>query len=333
MNKRWVVGVAAAMACLVSSTTLAAEILRFGSHAPPQSGLARHALTPLLEKIQADSNGALEVQAFWGGSLIPGGERQYEAMIDGLQDGTMVFPSYTAALFPDMTLFNQPFLFQSTEEATTAAWTMLEEGHLRGFDDVKVIAIFTAPPNGLHFRDRIDSLDDVAGKRVQGGGPAEAKVIEQLGGTPVGLSIGQVPEAMSQGVIDAAYTSWTGVASFSLDQITEAHIDMPFGQSVYMVALNRAFYDNLSDEARAAIDMNATLETSLQLAATQAAEANDVRQRVEEMGHNIISATGDEYDAIQAQFLTFHQAWIDSTVDGQEKYDAVLRILEDMRSQ
>lgn len=332
MNIRLVAGLATAMACLMSSSALAAEILRFGSHAPPQSGLARNALTPLLERIQADSNGALEVQMFWGGSLIPGGERQFEAMMDGLQDGTMVFPSYTAALFPDMTLFNQPFLFQSSAEATTAAWTMYEEGYLRGFDDLKIIAIFTGPTNGMHFRDRIDSLDDVQGKRVQGGGPAEAKLIGQLGGTPVGLSIGQVPEAMSQGVIDAAYSSWTGVASFSLDQITQSHIDMPFGQSVYIVALNGAYYERLSEEAKRAIDMNATLETSLELAATQTAEATAVRQRVEEQGHTIITAEGEEFDRLQERFLSFHEDWIAGTLDGQAKYDAIMAILADLRS-
>lgn len=333
MNMRWVASAAVAMACLASSTTLAAEILRFGSHAPPQSGLARNALTPLFERIQADSNGALEVQMFWGGALIPGGERQFEATIDGLQDGTMIFPSYTAALFPDITLFNQPFLFETTEEATTAAWNMLEEGYLRGFEDLKVVAIFAAPPSGLHFRDRISSLADVAGKRVQGGGPAEGRVIRQLGGTPVGLSIGQVPEAMSQGVIDAAYTGWTGVASFNLDQITQSHIDMPFGQPIYIVALNRAYYESLGEEARAAIDRNATLETSLALAETQAAEAAEVRRRVEEQGHTIITATGSEYDQMRTEFLTFHEEWISNTENGQEKYDAALAIIEDLRTQ
>lgn len=310
----------------------AASTLRFGSHAPPQSWLVREGLVPLFRQMEADSAGALKIQAFWGGAIMKSPNKQFEAMINGVQDGTLVFPSYTQALFPEFTLFNQPFLFRGAEEGSIAAWKMHEAGLLRGLDQLKVVAIFSSASGGIHMAGRINGIDDVKGKKIGGGGPAEAAVIAELGGTPVGIGIAQTAEALSSGIIQGTHIGWSGVGSFKLIPLIKASIDLPFGQPIYFVAFSKRAYDALPEAARSAIDKNSGIEASRRLGAVMGQESDRVKgEFANQRDHRMIRLAGAQHDEVAARFQKFHTNWIAERENGRKVYDALQTILTEMR--
>jgi len=307
-----------------------ATTLRFGSHAPAPSAMVKDGLAVMLKNIERDAGGSLKIEDYWGGALIKAPDKQYEALLNGIQQATMVFPAYTEALFPDFSLFNLPFLFKSGEEATTVAWKMHEAGLLRGLEKVKLLSIFCSPPAGMFLARRETAISAVHGKRIQGGGPTEAKIIEAMGGAAVAMSVAQAPEALSQRLIDGCQTSWTGIASFKVIRLLKTFIDMPLGQSVYFAAISKEFYDSLPEAARAGIDKNSGLQESLRMATVLHEEADRSKQQARTTAGAVVikpEATSQEYKDLETKFRVFHTDWIGKTPDGQKKFDTALQLL------
>ena len=104
--------------------------LKIGSHTPGKSNHIRNGLIPWCRAVEKDSGGTLKFQEFWGGQLSRSPAKQYELLINGIQDATTVLPSYTQELFPDFSLFSLPYLFRNAAEGSVAMWRMYEKGLL-----------------------------------------------------------------------------------------------------------------------------------------------------------------------------------------------------------
>ena len=96
-----------------------------------------------------DIGDAAKLQGFWGGTLGKAPTKQYELVKNGVADVTWVLPGYTAGQFPQMGVFELPFLFHNGVEASIVGWKLHEKGLLDGLEDVHLVGFFASEPNAL----------------------------------------------------------------------------------------------------------------------------------------------------------------------------------------
>lgn len=310
-----------------------ATTIKFGSFVPPKSGAVRTEYIPWLEAIERDAEGALEFQTFWGGALSRSPRKQYELMINGIQDGSLILPSYTQKLFPDFSLFALPGLFRDATEGSIAQWRMYEQGLIGGLDKVYVAAVFNNGNSALHFSEPIRSAADIMGLKIRAAGPGEAAVIKALGGVPVGMSITQVAESLNRGVIQGTLNGWNANKTFRFDPLIRSDYDEPLGVRSFFLGFTKKVHDRLPAKAKRAIEKNSGLVMSRRMGRFFARNNEELRRKaMADPQRNVISHTAAEREErFRAVFKPFHDRWIETHEDGERKYKALQKILAELR--
>jgi TRAP-type C4-dicarboxylate transport system substrate-binding protein len=320
--------------CAPSARAAEPQVLRFGNMVPSTAGQVVDIFEPWLDKVEKDSAGTVKFERFYGGSLVRSYAKQYEALLNGMQDGANIITSYTESLFPDFGLFSLPFMFQGAgaKEGAYAGWKLYEKGLIRGLDKVKVLAVFTNDNSGLHLAHEIKTLDDLQGLKVRAAGPGEADLIKITGATPVSLSISQVAESLHRKVIDGALNGWSALDTFKITPLTESHVDMPFGVRSFFLALNKEKYDALPPVARKAIDSNSGFDLSMKFGRYWEREGAKLREKLAKE-HTVLAPKGEALKAWQVKFLHMQQAWIDEDKPHRQRmFDEAEKILAQLRA-
>lgn len=324
---------AATIAATIGTTSIAAEpaVVKIGAFTPPKAAFLNDIIIPWLRKVEQDSGDTMKFQEFWGGALIRSPRKQWEGMMNGIQDATTVIPAYTSKLFPDFTFFALPFMFQrvGSEEATIVGWKMYERGLLGGLENVHVLAIYANDNGGLHFNQKIESLEDMKGLKVRVPGPEQAAVVKTLGLVPVGMGTPQVAESLNRGVIQGTLTGWSAINIFRITPLITSHVDLPLGVRSFFIAMRKEVYEKLPRNAREAIDENRGLEFSLALGRYYEKDGLDMRTNT--AGRNVVTLSDAEQKKLSEQFKPFHDQWIAKTPDGEKKYKAIQEILASIR--
>ena len=323
-------GAIAVTALLGTGAIAATTTIKIGSFTPPKAGYLRTITIPLLRQIEKDSAGDVKFQEFWGGALIRSPRKQWEGMLNGIQDATQVLPSYTAKLFPDWGIFALPFMFRGagTLEATVAGWKMYEKGLLGGFDKMKVFSVYTNDNSGLHLSRKITSIDQIKGLKFRAPGGTEALVVKSMGGTPVGMSIRQVAESLNRGVIQGTLTGWSALNTFRITPLIKTHIDLPLGVRSFVLGMRKDLYNKVSRKGQDAINKNTGLKLSKAFGQYYENDGNTMRGNPK--SRHVIRPSRAQLDSIfNAKFRQFHQDWAAKVKDGKKKYDAMQAILAD----
>ena len=320
---------AIAVAASISTGAKAADpvTIKIGSFTPPRAKHLRTIIIPWLRKIEADSEGAIKFQEFWGGALIRSPRKQWEGVLNGIQDASTIIPAYTSKLFPDFSFYSLPFLFRGTGsvEGTVVGWNMYKRGLLGGLDKVHVAAVYSNDNGGLHFNRTIKSLDDMKGLKVRVPGPKQAAVLKQLGLVPVGMGARQIAESLNRGVIQGALMGWSAINIFRITPLLKSHVDLPLGTRSFFVAIHNRVYNKLSRKGKAAIDKNEGLAISMALGTFYENEGRDMRSK--SGGRNVVRPDVAAQKMLFEKFKPFHDKWIADTKDGAKKYKAIQEIL------
>lgn len=324
---------AAALAAGISVTASAAgpAVVKIGSFTPPKAAHLVKVIKPWLRTIEKDSDGTLKFQEFWGGALIRSPRKQWEGVLNGIQDASTIIPAYTSKLFPDFTIFALPFLFRGTgsEEASTAGWKMHERNMLGGLEKVRVLAVYTNDNGGLHFNRTIKSLDEVKGLKVRVPGPAQAAVVKKLGLVPVGMGTPQVAESLNRGVIQGTLTGWSAINTFRITPLIKTHLDLPMGVRAFFIGIRKEAYAKLPSKARASMDKHSGLGISLALGRFYEGEGADMRAHTK--NRTTIPVSAAKMKELHQVFKPFHDEWIANHKDGAKKYEAMQEILAKIR--
>lgn len=267
MNRRillnQVLAVVATVALVSAAWAQQPLTLRFATFLPGGSIFAKPdgVMDRWAQAIAKDSGGMLKVDIMPGGTFGAAGRTpsaQLKLLADGITDVAFVIPSTTPGQFPDDNLFGLP-VTESSLEGSLTFWRLYKQGLMRGYDDKQfyIIGLLVNPPNVLHSRMPINTLEDMKGKRFQASGTEQLEVLRALGGIPVGtVSVRDAAEAISRGVVDGTLKDWIAMYSFRVADAAKYHVDIPLGASTILIALNRARYDSLPPALKAAIDKN-----------------------------------------------------------------------------
>jgi TRAP-type C4-dicarboxylate transport system substrate-binding protein len=305
------------------------RVLRLGLFIPATHVHVREALIPWIEQV----NPLIEpegytIQLFSGGVLGRNALLQSRLLTSGVIELTWFVPGYTPGLYPNVTLFELPLLHDDPVLLTRAFWRTYERGMLPDLDGMQALALSVSPAYQAHLTFPVDSLDDLAGRKIRIVDASEAQMVRAMGGTPVaGIGATELAEALSRNLVDGALFSWHAMGSLGVDRVTHVHIDHPLTFTPSIVAMNKRVFDSLPSAVRTAL-----LDTSgeaLSLAYTESMLRGAVSARAragEEAHRQFYVPTAADRDRIDAAIEAMRQRWH----QGNEERLALIRAMEEV---
>jgi len=234
---------------------------------------------------------------------------------------------YTPGRFPSTEVFELPFMVGDARAASCAYWTMFDEGMKDGeFSDVHILGTWVHGPGMFHTMDPVESPSDLEGMKIRGGSRLVNDLLTAAGATPVGMPVPAVAEALSKGVIDGTTIPWEVTPALKIPELVQNHTEFE-GNALYtltfVLAMNRAKYDALSDENKAVVDANSGLNFSIFAGGTMADADFPAREVAVDAGNTIITVTDtSEWQGLAASIYDSWKADLESKgVDGQALID------------
>ncbi|GLT11048.1 TRAP transporter substrate-binding protein [Sulfitobacter porphyrae] len=321
----------ATAATVAFGTTATAEILRFSSFEPPVAHVTKNILTPWAEKVNAASEGTLDIQMFPGGTLGRNPAQQLKLVEDGVADIAWVIPGYTPGRFDQGTIGELPFLVPNGTVGSEAMWSVYEQGLLTGdYEKFKLIGVMTSFPNAVASTAEVRTPADMKGLNFHAPGPTMLGAINALGAVPVGGITGPgLAEAISRGLISGTFTQYGAIETFRVGETVSYYLDMPLGATPMLIVMNQAKFDSLPDKAKAAIDQYSGKVFSEDFGKSFDQYVGEARERVL-AANDITEIEPDEAltqqwkDALSVSTTE----WIAGHENGQALYDTFVAAIE-----
>jgi TRAP-type transport system periplasmic protein len=303
-----------AFALLAAAAVQAAEphALRLGLFVPTTQVHVRDALLPWMERV----NELLEpegyvIKLYPGGALGRTAALQGRLLHTGVLDITWYLPGYTPGRYPEIELMELPLLDDDPETLTQAFWRMYERGYLPSLDDVQALALSVSPAYHAHLTFHIDSLADIAGRKIRVNDVSESQIVQAMGGTPVaGIGANELAETLSRGLVDGTLFSWHSMGTMGVDRVTYVHIDTPLTFTPSILAMNRRTYESLPPRVQEILISTSGESLSLDYTRSmlRGAQAAIERARADER-HTFYVPSETDRRLIEDAFESMRQRW------------------------
>lgn len=238
---------------LVFGPAEAATTLRITLQLPLTSHLGENLL--LFEKaVEEASKGELQVEIYPSAQLYKDNEVP-QAVASGAIEMGVASLTLFAGTIPAVDVFYVPFLLDSPELVQAAIApgspirTPIEEEVLK-----TGARILWWQPYGstilLSKEQPVRSPEDIQNKKVRVFGRTLGKWVETVGGTPVLISASEQFLAYQRGVVDVGMTGMVTIPPRKLDQVMRAVTKVPIADIEFVVVINEAVWQRLSDDQR-----------------------------------------------------------------------------------
>lgn len=184
---------------------------------------------------------------------------QMEIVADGIADASWIFHAHMAGRFLATQLPEFPTFEEFSSEDASAAYWHTHQEYLQQAEEhrgVDVVAMGVHGPGQIFTRDQISSINELAGKRLRVGGGVMSGLAEAMSVTGVAIPPTGTYEAASQGVVDGAMLTLESLRSFRVAEVAPhtLTVDGGFYRGSFAIVMNPMFWDQVSDEDRAAIE-------------------------------------------------------------------------------
>ncbi|WP_439142998.1 TRAP transporter substrate-binding protein [Planktotalea sp.] len=288
-----------------------AEQLVFGTGNVVIHPINQRIMTPWAEAVNAEANGAVEVRVRHGQMLVNAGN-----YVDRVQDdvvqiafGMLVF---NPGRFPRSLVSTVPFIEGSAEASSLAFCRLYEAG---AFDeelaDFQPLFFVPFPQSSAHLNGGpLTSMSDLEGKKIMVGSPISSAIVSAFGGTPLSNILPEQYQALQRGTADGNFMTFTAFPAFNLNEVTTDHLRLPLGGATGMVFMDRARFDALSDDAKAALGADAVCDKTREVGAEVDKWEADSLGFVAAQGHTINEIDPAEFEEMRANlgesiFATF----------------------------
>jgi C4-dicarboxylate-binding protein DctP len=320
-NRRGLIAIAgalsvAALALGASFTTAVAQevTLRLHQFLPQQANVPKHILDKWIADVEAAAGGKLKVEHYPAMQLGGKPPELIDQAIDGVADIVWTVVGYTPGRFPRTEVFELPFMMTNAEATSRAYWEMFEKDMKDAeFKDVHIIGAWVHGPGLIHSDRPVRTPADLNGMKVRGGSRTVNMLLETLGATPVGMPVPAVSEALSKGVINATTIPWEVTPALKVSELVKNHTEFA-GNALYTVtfvlAMNKAKYESLPADIKAAVDANSGIEFSAFAGKTQAYYDEPAREVAVKLGNNIMTLTPEETEVWRQAAAPVYEKWI-----------------------
>lgn len=208
------------------------------------------------QEVEANSNGAIDVQIYDSAQLFKDDEVIGAVAAGEVEMGTVPLTRFAAAV-PAVDIFYMPFLF-NTEPLVDAATA--RDGPVRGPLDAEILDRTGTRPlwwqsfGGAVMLSKgapLKEPGEIAGKRVRVFGPTLAKYVEMLDGDPLLISGSDQYAAYRDGSVDVGMTGVSSVQTRSLWDVMDAITLTGHATIEFVVLINEDVWDGLADAHKA----------------------------------------------------------------------------------
>lgn len=322
-------------ACLSTGAAAQEVTLRLHQFLPAQANVPAHILDVWADNVEADSDGRIKIDRFPSMQLGGTPPQLIDQAIDGVADVIWTVAGYTPGRFPQLEVFELPFISTSAEATSRAYWELAEERMMdTDFAAFKPLGLWVHGPGLIHSNRPIADVADLNGLKLRAPTRTTTTLFTGLGATSVGMPVPAVPEALSKGVIDGAVIPWEVVPALKVHELVSNHTefgDAHFYTTAFIFAMNKGVYEGLPDDLKAVIDANSGLEFSAFAGRTMEEYDAPGRELAEEAGNTIITLTPEQVDAWKTASQPTIDAWIAEAdaagIDGTGLYEAATALI------
>ncbi len=273
--------------------------LRLHHFLPAVSNVHRFFLQPWAAKVAADSGNRIRIQIFPSMQLGGAPPQLYDQARDGVVDIVWTLPGNTPGRFPRIEAFELPFVSHAKAAVNVQAVQTLFERRMREeYAETHIITAWGHDGGLVHARREVRRQEDMVGLKLRFPTRQAGEALRALGAAPIGLPVPQIPEALSQGVIDGAVVPWEVVPSIRLHEALRFHTEIPGSPTLYIatfiLAMNKAKYEAMAPDLRAVLDANSGMVAARMAARPWDEQGPVVEEMVRRRGNQIIQLSAEE---------------------------------------
>ena len=306
----------AAIAMALAVPAAAQEVtLKVHHFWPPTAMPPSKLLVPWCDKIAKDSNNRMKCQIYPAMQLGGAPPQLIQQAMDGVADIVWTLPGYTAGRFPMMEVFELPFMSQSAEATSQAAWDYYTQYGHKEFPGIKALAVNVHDNGYVHTVDKqVKVMADFKGLKMRAPTRQTNKLLAALGATPVAMPLPALGDALSKGVVDGYLLPWEVIPSIKAHEFTkfESETDpkaRALYTAVFVLAMNQAKYDSLPADLKKVIDANSGAALSKAMGVQWVASAPPARKIAADHGNTFYVIPASELENWQKATANLPDDW------------------------
>jgi TRAP-type C4-dicarboxylate transport system substrate-binding protein len=293
-------------------------------------------LVPWVKKVEADSQGKIKIDIFPAMQLGGTPPQLYDQARDGVADIVWTLPGSTPGRFPTTEVMELPFIAAQRGIVNAKASQEFADAHIKDeVKDIKLLSYWSHDAGHIHANRQVKTMEDLKGLKLRNPTRLTGEALKALGAVSVGMPVPQVPESLAQRVIDGAVIPWEVVPAVKVQELVKFHTEIVGSPTLYtasfFLAMNKAKYDGLAPDLKAAIDKNSGMAFAELAGNMWDTEAVRVRAMVAARGNTITQLDGAERAKWVEATKPVHVAWIEQAkskgLDGPKLIEAVRSLI------
>lgn len=304
-----------------SGASMAQDVtLKMHQFLPPQANVPKLILEPWAERVMEASEGRIQIDHFPAMQLGGKPPELVSQVQDGVADIIWTVAGYTPGRFPQLEVFELPFMMTNAEDTSRAYWEYADANMMDAdFKDLKILGVWVHGPGVIHSSTPVEEPADLNGLKVRGPTRVITGMLGELGATAVGMPVPAMPEALSKKTIDAGVIPWEVTAALKVPELVENHTtfgDESLYTAAFIFAMNKEKYEALPDDLKAAIDSQSGADFSALAGKTMQDSDGPARASAEQRGNNIIDLTPEQVAKWKEAAGPVESKWI-AEMDGK----------------
>ncbi|KPP87683.1 MAG: TRAP-type C4-dicarboxylate transport system, periplasmic component [Rhodobacteraceae bacterium HLUCCO07] len=217
-------------------------------------------VVPWIEAVEEATEGTVKIRLEPAGALTSGSEA-FGATVGGQIDVTACWATVYGGDMPEgMLAFGMAMGAENTEQAWDAMWgdpdyrigELVQQAAMER--NLRWVGWTNQGPNAMFTKFRVDSLDDLKGKKMRAGGP-QAIFHSTMGGSPVSMDAGDIYTAIRLGTIEGTYWDTGGINDMSFHEVVDYAIMPGWNPAQHQeIFVNLDAWNGLNDWQREQID-------------------------------------------------------------------------------
>ncbi len=233
-------------------------VLKFTQPFSPKYAQQTQLFEPWAKKLEAHTNGQVEVKFFPGGALGKPGQI-YDMVEKGIIDIGFDLHDYTPGRFPAISVFELPFMIDTAEQGSVAMWKTYEKAASvkKEYDGVKLLWLSCHAPGFFNTTNKpVKQLADLKGLKIRTASSIVTEALQLFGATPVTMPATEIYTALEKGVVDGTVLPYDGLGAFKLNDVVKHICRTDFYSMTFFVVMNQKKFDALPKEAQDFINAN-----------------------------------------------------------------------------
>jgi len=317
--------------------------LVYTDHNPPTSYGTIHANAVWLDKLEAATGGQIEIERYFGGTLVKGMDA-WNATKTGVVDMGWCAMGYWPGMAPLTEIMQLPFIpFKNAQQASGILRKLYNKfpEFQKEYEEVHVLVNYTA---GLYrlltTKKQIKTLEDLKGLKIRALGGPQTDAMKALGAVPTLVPFTETYLAMQKGVLDGTLTPIGACEIFNFHEVGKYMTHVIIATAPFSIIMNKDKWNSLAPDIQKAIDSECGYDACRWLGkhysdALDDAGLKEMDEYAAKTGHKLIDYTLTPKELARWQEVggkPLWDAWVKRVnakgLPGQAVFDELIRLVE-----